>query len=269
MTECVQLDDRDGVIEVILNRPEKHNSLNMEMFEALVELGDSLLTNVAARAVILRGEGSSFCAGLDLNLMRDIANPDQGVVDKLLSVDDDGLSLAQRSAYIWKLVPVPVICPIQGVAYGGGCQIALGADIRIVHPKSKIAIMESRYGLIPDLAITQTLPHLVSQDVALELTTTARIIDGSEAVRCGLATKEAENPLEVARKMAQDIAERSPDSVRAIKNLYNEVWQAGSKSGLSRERQMQRALIGSPNQVEAVASTLEKRTPRFSLPRSG
>lgn len=266
MTKCVLLEDRDGVIEVILNRPEKHNSLNMEMFEALVELGNSLLTNVSVRAVILRGEGPSFCAGLDLNLMRDVANPNQGTIDKFLSVDDDGLSLVQRSAYIWKLVPVPVICSIQGVAFGGGCQIALGADIRIVHPNSKMGIMESSYGLIPDLAITQTLPHLVAQDVALELTTTARIIDGTEAVGCGLATKESGNPLGMARKMARDIAGRSPDSVRAIKKLYSEVWQAGSKSGLSREREMQRALIGNPNQVEAVTSMLEKRTPRFSAP---
>ena len=264
MSECVSVKESDGVIEVVLNRPEKHNSLTMGMFEDLVKVGDGLLKSTSARVVVLRGEGQSFCAGLDLSLMKDVSNPDRGAVEKLLGADSDGLSLVQRSAYIWKLIPIPVICSIQGVALGGGCQIALGADIRVAHPKSKMGIMESKYGLVPDLAITQTLPCLVPQDIALELTMTGRVISGVEAVNYGLATKVSDEPLKDTLSLAREIAGRSPDAIRAVKKLYGAVWQEGSKSGLSMERQMQRELIGSANQVEAVSAAMEKRTAIFT-----
>ena len=268
MDGIVKLVERDGIAEVILNRPDKHNSLSLEMFDAIVEVGDTLLESSSIRAVILRGEGPSFCAGLDLSLMKKVVDKASGrrTIDKLLAVDDEGLSLVQRSAYIWKLLPMPVICAIHGAALGGGCQIALGADIRVIHPESKVSIMESRYGLIPDLAITQTLPQLLPQDVAIELTLSARVLNGKEAVRYGLATMVSDDPNDEARRMASLIAERSPEAVRSVKKLYGAVWQEGSKSGLSLEREFQRGLIGSPNQIEAVAAAFEKRSPKFSQP---
>ncbi len=260
---CVIVKEENGVVEVILNRPEKHNSLSMEMFEELVSVGDTLMRDNTVRVVVLHGEGPSFCAGLDLSLMKDVSEASHEVVEKLLKVDEDGLSLAQRSAYIWKLIPAPVICSIHGVAFGGGCQIALGADIRIISPESKMGILESKYGLVPDLAITQTLPYLVPQDIALELTMTGRIFSGADAVDYGLATKLAKEPLVDAFALAREIADRSPSSIKSIKKLYNTVWQEGSKSGLSMERRLQSELIGSPNQVEAVAAAMEKRKPKF------
>ena len=260
---CVTVKEDNGVVEVILNRPEKHNSLSMEMFEELVSVGDTLMRDNTVKVVVLHGEGPSFCAGLDLSLMKEVADPSGGVVEKLLEVDEDGLSLAQRSAYIWKLIPAPVICSIHGVAFGGGCQIALGADIRIISPESKMGILESKYGLVPDLAITQTLPHLVPQDIALELTMTGRAFSGVDAVDYGLATKLAKEPLVEALALAREMVGRSPSSIKSIKKLYSTVWQEGSKSGLSMERELQRELIGSPNQVEAVAAAMEKRMPKF------
>ena len=260
---CVLLKEEKGIAEVILNRPEKHNSLSMDMFEGLVRVGDELLQNSSVRVVILRGEGPSFCAGLDLSLMKNVSDSNRSIVTKLLEEDEDGLSLVQRSAYIWKLLPVPVICSIHGVALGGGCQIALGADIRIIDPEAKMGIMESKYGLVPDLAISQTLPCLVPQDVALELTMTGRIFSGVDAAEYGLATKVVQDPLGDALALAREIASRSPSAIKAIKKLYSSVWQEGSKSGLSLEREIQRELIGSPNQVEAVAATMEKRAPLF------
>ena len=260
---CVIVKEDNGVVEVILNRPEKHNSLSMEMFEDLVSVGAMLMCDSTVRVVVLHGEGPSFCAGLDLSLMKDVSDPSGGVVEKLLKVDEDGLSLAQRSAYIWKLIPVPVICSIHGVAFGGGCQIALGADIRVISPESKMGVLESKYGLVPDLAITQTLPHLVPQDIAMELTMTGRVFSGSDAVDYGLATRLANEPLVEALGLAREMANRSPNSIKSIKKLYSTVWQEGSKSGLSMERELQRELLGSPNQVEAVTAAMEKRMPKF------
>jgi enoyl-CoA hydratase/carnithine racemase len=169
--------------------------------------------------------------------------------------------------YDWSLVPAPVIAAIHGNCFGGGLQIALGADIRIAAPDAKLSIMEIKWGLVPDMAITQTLPRLVSIDVAKELTFSGRIVSGSEGFELGLVTRTAEDPLSAALALADEIAQRSPDAVRAAKRLYDETWASDDPAAaLMRESVLQTGLIGQPNQIAAVVAGMSGGKPDFVDP---
>ena len=161
-------------------------------------------------------------------------------------------------------MPVPVIAAIHGVAYGGGCQIALGADIRFAAPDAKLSVMEIKWGLIPDMSITQTLRDILPMDVAKELTFSGRILSGEQAQALGLVTHVSEDPLAAAMTLAEEIAGKSPDAIRAGKQLFEESWHADERTGLAMESQLQVELIGSPNQVEAIKANFENRSPDFT-----
>jgi enoyl-CoA hydratase/carnithine racemase len=259
----------DGVADVRLNRADKMNALDQEMFEALVAAGDQLSAERGVRAVVLSGEGRAFSAGLDFASFAATAGaaPAGGErAPRRELFDRSGKSPAnhaQRAAWVWKEVPVPVIAAIHGVAYGGGLQIALGADIRLVAKDARLSVRELHWGLIPDMSGTQTLRRLVRSDVARELTYTARIVDGVEAVALGLATRVSEHPREDALALAREIAAHSPDAVRAAKRLLEGAEQGDVPAGLQLEEELQRSLLGKPNQVEAVRANLEKRAPKF------
>ncbi len=264
MSELVSVAIRDGVADVRLNRPGKYNALSGDMFKAIIEAGRSLAEEKALRAVVLSGNGRGFCAGLDMESFAGMAGDEPGNAGAALLARDDGPeNFAQRPAYVWKTLPVPVIAALHGVAYGGGLQIALGADIRIAAPDARLSVMEIKWGLIPDMSLTQTLRDLVGLDVAKELTFTGRILSGSEAQALGLVTRLAEDPLEAALDLAREIAGKSPQAIRAAKRLFEESWHADARTGLGLESELQAGLIGSPNQVEAVMANFEKREPRF------
>jgi enoyl-CoA hydratase/carnithine racemase len=161
---------------------------------------------------------------------------------------------------------VPVIAALHGVVFGGGLQIALGADLRFASPDAQLSVMEIKWGLVPDMSGTQTLRHLVRLDVAKELTFTGRIVEGREAAALGLVTRLAEHPRAAALAMAREIAEKSPDAVRAGKRLLNQAPLLAVGDGLALEARLQRGLLGSANQVEAVSANLQKRAPKFSDP---
>jgi len=265
MTERVHVTMADGVADVRLNRPEKLNALDAAMFEALVATGRRLAAEPALRAVVLSGEGRGFCAGLDFASFMAMGAGEGG--PRLLARDEGGpVNAAQRAAWIWTEVPVPVIAAVHGVAFGGGLQIALAADMRFVTPEAQLSVMEIRWGLIPDMTGTQTLRHLVRLDVAKELTFSGRIVTGHEAVALGLATRVEAAPRDAALALAREIAQRSPSAIRAGKRLLNASVTAGLEEGMRLEERLQRELIGSPNQLEAVQANLEQRPPRFADP---
>jgi enoyl-CoA hydratase/carnithine racemase len=237
------------------------------MFAAIVATATALREDHSVRVVVLSGNGPSFCAGLDLSVMRAMLGGETQALDtmnRLLGRDSAPDNYAQRAAYIWKSLPMPVIAALHGVAFGGGCQIALGCDMRIAAPDTRMSVMEIKYGLIPDMAITQTLPELVRVDVAKELTFTGRIVEAQEALQLGLVTRIVEKPLDYALAMAREIAQRSPQAMRAAKRLLNEAWRDDARHGLALEEDLQRTLLGSRNQLEAVQASIEKRAPRFS-----
>jgi enoyl-CoA hydratase/carnithine racemase len=258
----------DGVAHVRLTRPDKLNALDRPMVAAIVAAGEQVRTDRRVRAVVLSGEGRGFCAGLDLSSFRAMARAGQdpdGGAGGLLDVEPGQVAtLAQRVAWVWQEVEVPVIAAVHGVALGGGLQLALGADIRIVTPDAKLAVLEVQWGLIPDMTGTQVLPALVGLDVAKELTFTGRTVDGIEAAAIGLATRVSPTALDDAVGLARTIAGRSPDAVAEAKRLLNLAGRVTPAAGFAEEARAQRALIGGGNQVEAVLASFEGRDPRFA-----
>jgi enoyl-CoA hydratase/carnithine racemase len=256
--------DLDGhVARVTLTRPEKHNALDLAMFEAIVAAAEQVRSSPSVRVVVLSGEGPSFCSGLDLGSL--MASPGG------LDAAHDALRGAvpnryQRAAHDWLTLPVPVIAALHGNCLGGGFQIALGADIRISRPDTRLSVMEVKWGLIPDMSITRTLPRLVGIDVAKELTYTGRVFDGEEALRLGVVTHLADDPLAAATELAGQIAERSPDAIRGAKRLFEESWTQPAEESLRLEASLQLQLIGSPNQLAAVTAGLTKQPAEFTDP---
>ena len=263
----------DGVADVRLNRPDKINALDMAMFAALVEVGEELKADPAVRAVVLSGEGRGFCAGLDFSSFQAMASaggarpagPD-GDSPRGLARRDEGriTNQGQQACYVWAEMPAPVIAALHGVALGGGAQLALACDIRIMAPDAQLSILEIRWGLSPDMTGTQMLPRLVGLDVAKELAFTGRMVTGEEAVRLGLATRVSTTPRDDALALAREIAGKSPHAIRGIKSLLNLAGQVSLEEGFKAEERTIRELIGSPNQAEAVTAFFEKRPPVFS-----
>jgi enoyl-CoA hydratase/carnithine racemase len=267
MSERVSIRIDGGVADVRMNRPDKMNALDQAMFEALVAAAREIGGNAKVRAVVLSGEGRAFCAGLDFMSFMAMGSGERASTPNLLQRSDASpANFAQNAAYVWTALPQPVIAAVHGVAYGGGLQIALGADIRIVAPDAKLSVMEIKWGLIPDMSGSQTLRQLVRLDVAKELTFTGRVVSGEEAVALGLATRTAANPLEAALETAAEIASKSPHAIRAGKQLFEDSWLGSRRDGFALEEKLQRSLIGSPNQLEAVKANLEKRAPQFADP---
>ena len=263
MTQLVKIEIRDYVAFVRLNRPEKYNALSLNMFEAIIEAGETLKADTSIRSVVLSGEGRGFCAGLDFESFMKMGSGGQKEIDLLRRTEGNPANFAQRTGYVWKQVPVPVIAALHGVSYGGGLQIALGADIRLASADARFSVMEIKWGLIPDMSGTQTLKDLVRLDVAKELTFTGRIVEAEEALRLGLITRICEDPLAEAEKMAREIAGKSPDAIAAGKQLWENVRSCDTEEGLKLEESLQRALIGGHNQLEAVKANFEKRPPLF------
>ena len=260
----VRIDYDDHVATVRLVRADKHNALDFAMFEALDAATAELRERSDVRAVLIHGEGPSFCSGLDFPSF--MASGD-GIGEQLLGRrDGDTANLAQRVSVGWLELPVPVIAALHGNALGGGCQIALGADIRIAAPDLRMSVLEVKYGLIPDMGITRLLPRLVSLDVAKELTWTGRIVEAEEARSLGLVTHVAEDPVATARELAGELASKSPHAIRAGKELLTAAYGAEPGDILALETALQRKLIGSPNQIAAVQAALTKQDAEFADP---
>ncbi len=269
MSDLVTIDiNSAGVADIRLNRVDKYNALSPEMFDAITEAGEALLDNTSVRAVVLSGNGRGFCAGLDFSGFLGMAGDSDGtpITARRESTGRTPGNPVQQPGMVWKKVPVPVVAAIHGVAYGGGFQVAMGADIRIASPDARLSVMEIKWGLIPDCSITQTLRDLVRIDIAKELTFTGRIISGEEAADLGVVTQVSESPLETALEMADTIASKSPSAIRLGKQLFHETWHGSEDEGLKLEESLQMQLIGKANQIEAVQSNFEDRTPEYVDP---
>ena len=280
MTERVSVSVDGGVADVRLNRADKLNALDPPMFKAIVKAAALVAGDNSVRAVVLSGEGRAFCAGLDFSGFMAMADTDGvdtdgntaddndngGDVSAVMRTDGRITHLAQQAAHGWSEVPVPVIGAIHGHCLGGGLQIALGADIRIVHPEAKLSVLEIRWGLTPDMTITATLPKLVGLDVAKELTWTGRTIDGKEAHSLGLATRLSHDPRDDALALAREIAGKSPQAIRGAKRLIDQSGTVPVADQYAAERTTIASVIGTPNQVEAVTAYFERRPPKFTDP---
>lgn len=255
-----------GVVEVAMSRGDKMNALDAAMFDGLIAAAHAVRATPGVRAVVVHGQGKAFCAGLDMASFAAMASPGGGASLSHLLQRDGVANRAQQTAWLWRELPVPVIAAVHGVAFGGGLQIALGADLRIAHSQSRWSVLELQWGLVPDMAGMPLLREVLRGDVLRELVYTGRVVNGVEAQSLGLVTQVADDPLAAARALADQIAARSPHAVRAAKRLLNALSDSSAPQLLQAETAEQVALIGSANQVEAVRAGLEKRAPRFLDP---
>ncbi len=261
----VTIDVSDHIADVRMTRGDKHNGLDGQMFLALRDAAREVRTIPGVRAVVLSGDGPSFSAGLDIQSFFSGESPVDmnGLIDR---PEGEIANLAQAVAVDWRRVEVPVIAAIHGNCFGGGLQIALGADLRIARPDAKLSVMEIKWGLVPDMGLTVTLPGLVGPDVAKELTFTGRVVSGAEADALGLVTRTDDDPHAAATALAAVIADRSPDAIRAGKRLLNEAWTLDDAAALELETALQVPLLGSPNQMAAAAAAFTKQPGEFVDP---
>jgi len=257
----------DGVADVRLVRADKMNALDAAMFEALVKTSGRLSQEKGLRAVVISGEGRAFCAGLDMgsfSRMELDTSVTTGGSQRDLAVRTHGkANAAQQAVWGWRQLPVPVIAAVHGVAFGGGFQLALGADMRFVAPDTRMSVMEIKWGLVPDMAGTPILARLVRDDILRDLTYTGRIFSAQEALSYGLATRICDDPRADALAAAREIASKNPHAIRAAKRMIEDL-AIDPGPALLAESVEQKKLVGTANQKEAVRANLEKRAPRFS-----
>lgn len=250
----VRVDER-GIARVALTRADKHNGLDFDMVAALISAGRQLRRRRDVRVAILYAEGPSFCAGLDFKTV--LGNPRRAFLG-YLELFKPWRNRFQDVNLVWRDLGVPVIAAIHGNCFGAGMQLALAADVRIARPDAKLSIMESKWGLIPDMGGTVLLRNVLPRDVALELAMTGRVLSGEEAQRLGLVTRTAEDPLAAAMALAEELLVRSPDAVVATKRLFDGAWFASEYGALARERWWQFRLIGGRNQRIAMQRNMKQ-----------
>ncbi len=261
MTGPVRIDIENHIAVVTLDRPEKMNAVSLEMFDALGEAGAQLAGKRTVRAVVLQGAGEHFCAGIDTAVFGDAATAIDA--QALAPLPGSIANRFQEAAYTWRKIAAPVICAVHGVAFGAGLQLALAADMRVAAPTARFSIMEIKWGLIPDLAISTTLRGLVAPDRVKELAFSGRVVEAPEALQLGLITEMHKDPAARCMEIAEAIRVKSPDAVRSVKRLVNEAWQLSDAEALALEAELQLRVLGGKNQREAVMANLQKRVPEF------
>ena len=253
----------DGVAQLRLARPDKLNALDAAMFDRLIDAGRALFETRGLRAVVIAGEGRGFCAGLDMASFA--GAPDPHAAD-LAERTHGNANRFQQAAMAWRKLPVPVIAAVHGVCFGGGLQVASGADIRVVAPDARLSIMEMKWGIVPDMGGYALWRGLVRDDVLRELIYTNREFSGEEALALGFATHVDPDPLARAGRIAAEIAQRNPHAIRAAKSLANRAHDLATDAILLAESHAQHELLYSKNQLEAVMSQMQGRKPKFENP---
>lgn len=241
----LRIENKNGIATVSLNRPDKRNAMSFDLLRELVKTAEKIKKDRSIRCVILTGEAQVFSAGIDL---ADLNNPKNRAY-AAWELIKPGQSLFQKAFLIWQELPVPVIAAIEGFCFGAGMQLALAADIRVANPATKMSIMESRWGLVPDMGLTRSLKGLIGLDLAKELTLTARIFDATYAKEIGLVTHLDESPLAKAQVIAEEMLQRSPDALMASKYVLDAM-QHEPKKSLRLEKIWQlKLLLGKNSQI--------------------
>ena len=261
----VNLELKDAIATVTLDRPEKKNALTFEMLQSLSEIGESLKKKQHLRCVIITGAGGTFSSGIDITSFSSLATNKKFLKSIMTPLYKKPYNKIQKPCMIWNEIPVPVIAALEGAVFGAGLQLALGADIRIAAPNAVFSIMETKWGLIPDMGISQHLPKLVNYDQALLATLTSELIHANEAKNIGLVTHCSKNHYSRSIRLAKELTNKSPEAMAFAKKLYIESWLKKTQSNLKLEAILQTKLVGSPNQMEAVLANIEKRNPKFFI----
>lgn len=241
----LKIEKNHGIATVSLNRPEKRNAMSFALLKELVQTAKKIKSDKSIRCVILTGEANVFSAGIDLS---DLNNP-KNTAYAAWELIKPGQSLFQKAFLIWQELPVPVIAAIEGYCFGAGMQLALAADIRIAHPSTQMSIMESRWGLVPDMGLTRSIKGVIGIDLAKELTLTARVFDAEYAKQIGLVTHLDENPMLKAEQIAEEMLQRSPDALMAAKRVLDAMEHQPKKSLRLEKIWQLKLLIGKNSQI--------------------
>ena len=241
----IRIEKKQGIATVYLNRPEKRNAMSFELLRELVAVAKKIKSDRSIRCVILTGEANVFSAGIDL---ADLNNPKNRAY-AAWELIKPGQSLFQKAFLIWQELPVPVIAAIEGYCFGAGMQLALAADIRIAHPKTQMSIMETRWGLVPDMGLTRSIKGIIGVDLAKELSLTARVFDGDYAKEIGLVTHLNDFPVEQAQLLAQEMLQRSPDALAAVKQVLDAMEHQPKKSLRLEKIWQLKLLLGKNSQI--------------------
>ncbi|MEZ5740241.1 MAG: crotonase/enoyl-CoA hydratase family protein [Burkholderiaceae bacterium] len=271
MNDRVRITIDNGVADVRLVRADKLNALDQAMFEALVQAGAQLRADPSVRAVVLSGEGRAFCAGIDLGRIgaggAEASGSTPAPRRKLTPRTHGITNTAQQAAWTWRELPVPVIAAVHGVAFGGGFQVMLGADMRYLAPDTRLSIMEIKWGLVPDMAGTVLMRHLARDDIIRELTYTGRIFGAQQALDYGFATRVCDEPHAAALATAREIAARRPSAIVAAKRIFNPAASLDEAAAMLLESREQEQLMGADNQLEAIRAEVAKRPAVFANAR--
>lgn len=254
-----------NVATVMLNRAAKRNAVDLEMFSALTDSARRISQNSAVRAVVLHGDGGHFCAGIDISVFASNDNREK-LKQRMQPQAGTDSNFFQSAAMVWRDLPVPVIAALDGAAFGAGLQIAMGADIRYGGPDLQLSVMEVMWGIIPDMGLTVTMPGVVAQDKLRQMAYTGQIVGADAALEMGFITEISDQPLAAAKALAAEIANKSPDAIRAIKALINESWSADRATALRHEAELQSAVMAGDNVREAARARQENRTAEFDNP---
>lgn len=252
----------DHIAHVRLTRGDKMNAVDQQMIDAIIAAGDEVAAS-SARVVVISGEGKAFCAGIDITGLSAMVGKDPTALLMPRTHGEGTTNQWQEVAMVWTRVPVPVIAAVHGVCFGAGLQLALGADIRIASPDAKFAVMEMKWGIVPDMGGMVLLPRLVRGDVLRRLTYTAEHVGAAQAERWGLITEVADDPLAAAMTLAGQIAGKSPSAIRAAKLLIAQAETQNAVTVLDAESRLQAELLGKPDQMEVIAAELGKRPAVF------
>jgi len=269
INDRIELTVEKHVAHVQFSRPEKMNALDDKLFAAIPAAAQKIRDDQSIRAVVVSGAGGNFCAGLDksnftkLLKKNDMELSSVEAPTKLADRTHGIANAVQYAVWAWRELPMPVIAAVEGVALGGGLQIALGADLRYAAADSRYSILELKWGFIPDMSSTQIMRHMVRDDVIRELTYTARMFTAQEAKEWGFVTAVVDDPVAHAMAVAEDIVGKNPHAIRAAKRVIDASYYQTAAEGLLMESSEQDNIIGQPNQIEAIMSTLEGRAPNY------
>ena len=258
----VSVEIENHIAHVRLTRADKMNAVDQAMIDAVIAAGEQVAAS-DARVCVISGEGKAFCAGIDITGLSGMIGKDPNDLLMPRTHGDGTTNQWQEVAMVWTRVPVPVIAAVHGVCFGAGMQLALGADIRIAAPDAQFAVMEMKWGIVPDMGGMVLLPRLVRSDVLRKLTYTAAPIPANQAERWGLVTELAQDPLAAAMELAETISNKSPSAIRAAKRLIAIAESQPENDVLLAESREQAGLIGGADQMEVVAATFQKRAPVF------
>lgn len=246
----------DGVATVTIARPEVRNAMDLDVFGGLEEAARRADRDPDARAVVLTGDGSAFSSGIDVSIFA------EGLGGGGQPVDIESL---QRSYTAFERCSKPVVAAIHGPAFGGGIQLALACDLRVAADDAELSVMETRWGIIPDLGAIHRLPRIVGLGRAKDLMLTGRRVPAEEALLIGLVNRvvPAGQDVKEATEWARELAAGPPMALARIKRLANAAFDVTVEEGLAREASAQRPVLASDDFREAVTARMEKREPRY------